>query len=367
MDVKRFVASRLRRSASSFEYALRLGLCAVGAYSFAHLVLGHTTPTFAAVSALITLQFSNERRLPRAVQVAGGCTAGVILGGVLATALGRGAWQALVIVVVTVTVARILGGGPLFATQLAIQSLLVSMAPVSFDGVLATSVDSAVGGASALIAVALVPERDTRRPGRAVLRLTAALAKMLDGASQALLEGSPQKAWSALLEGRETQQLIENAARVVEQAGESAVFSPLRWSRRGYVSSLEEGVRHVDFALRGSRIFCRRLVFALEHRALDTAGRLELASLLDGLSGASIALGHELVRDSRTLRAEADGAGALAEIAAALDPEHFADCTVEGQSLVLLLRPIVADLLAAAGENRAAVLAALPALPRTDR
>src|SRR5579859_7097816 len=188
--IGRLMVSRLRHSAASFEHALRLAVCAVGAYSFAHVVLGHASPTFAAVSALITLQFSNERRMPRALQVAGGCIAGVTFGGLLAGFMGRGVGPALVIVLMTVTVARLLGGGALFATQLAIQALLASMTPVSLQSIVATGVDSAVGGACALLAVALVPERDTRTPGRSVLRLTAALAQTLDGASEALTEGA---------------------------------------------------------------------------------------------------------------------------------------------------------------------------------
>jgi uncharacterized membrane protein YgaE (UPF0421/DUF939 family) len=360
------ISVRLRRSSAAFEHALRLAVCAVGAYSFAHFALGHSAPTFAAVSALITLQFSNERRMPRALQVAGGCTAGVMLGGVLAHLLGQGIGQAVVIVIFTVSLARILGAGALFATQLAIQSLLVSMTPVSFDSILATSVDSAVGGGGALLAVALVPERDTRRPGRAVLKLTAALAQVLDGASEALVEGSSSMAWDALLRGRETQALIEEASRVVDQASESAVFSPLGWTMRDYVNSLDDGIRQVDLALRGSRIFCRRLAFALDHGALDAGGRRELASLLDDASSASIALGHSLVRESRTLRPEAEELEKLTEIARALDPDRFSNCTIEGQSLVLLLRPIVADLLAASGQQRSDVLAALPPLPRSQ-
>ena len=108
--------------------------CAVGAYAFAEYVLGHTGPLFAATSSLIALGFSRDPRLRRVMEVGLGCTLGIVVGDLLLHWLGSGIWQAAVVLLFSILLARFLDSGTIFTTQLGLQSLLVVLLPAPAGG-----------------------------------------------------------------------------------------------------------------------------------------------------------------------------------------------------------------------------------------
>ena len=134
----RFLRGRVRtgfvRSRNSLVPAIQMTACAVGAYAFAEYVLGHSAPLFAATSSLIALGFSRDPRLRRVIEVGLGCTIGIVVGDLLLHWLGSGIWQAAVVLLFSILLARFLDSGTIFTTQLGLQSVLVVLLPAPIGG-----------------------------------------------------------------------------------------------------------------------------------------------------------------------------------------------------------------------------------------
>ena len=106
--------------------ALQLTVAAIGAFVFAENVLGHTGPIFAATAATVALGFSKGgQRYRRVLEVAIGCTLGIALAEVLIHFIGVGTWQAGVVMLVSILLARFLDSGVLFTTQMALSLILI--------------------------------------------------------------------------------------------------------------------------------------------------------------------------------------------------------------------------------------------------
>ncbi|MFP3462786.1 FUSC family protein [Arthrobacter globiformis] len=134
-----------QRCKSSAGDAFKMALCAVAACQLAESVLGHANPVFAAIAALLTLQFSGDWRTRRALEVAAGCTLGMAASVLLTSILGNGPAPALFIVFLAILVARFLNKGAVFTSQMAIQAALVAMIPSPPGSSLHTILDASVG------------------------------------------------------------------------------------------------------------------------------------------------------------------------------------------------------------------------------
>src|SRR3954468_8728314 len=142
----------LRRSRNSIFPALRIVFCAVAAYTVAEHLLGHQGPIFAATSALVALGFSKGPRVRKVLEVAVGCALGITVGDLLTHLLGAGIWQAAIVMLLSVLLARFLDSGAIFTTQLALQSVFVVLLPAPAGGPFTRSLDAVVGGSFALLA-----------------------------------------------------------------------------------------------------------------------------------------------------------------------------------------------------------------------
>ena len=158
----------LRRVQISMTRIIFATVGSVFSFWFAEKVLGHQQPIFAATSALIVLGFATSSHLRRTLEVALGCTLGIVLGDVLMTLLGRGVWQAAIVVFLSLVLARFLDPGVIFATQLGVQSLLVVLLPIPYGGPFTRSIDAIIGGTVGLLLMLMWP-RDPRRAPAAKL------------------------------------------------------------------------------------------------------------------------------------------------------------------------------------------------------
>lgn len=341
-----------------------MALCAVIAYLFAERVLGHPTPIFTATSALIALQFSADLRTRRVLEVAIGCTLGVAGGGFLTLLLGQGAAQAVLIVFVFVLLARFLDKGAVFASQMAIQAVLASMRGTSLDGILDTSIDAAIGGGFALLFTALAPQGQHKRARQALAALANELSAVLRQSAAALENNDATLAWHALVRARNSQPTIDDSANVLARAREASTLSPFRRRRLPDVQLLQDAANRLDLALRNSRVFSRRLTYAINNVALVQPAADGLAEVLSRMA--------ECVRSLAAALSESDAGarkvglartlGDLAQLAGRLEPAEFGATTLEGQALVLVLRPLMVDLMEAAGATHGSAEAALPRL-----
>lgn len=331
--------------------AVQMTVCAVGAYAFAEQVLGHNGPLFAATSSMIALGFSRDPRLRRVLEVAIGCTLGIAVGDLLLTFFGIGLWQAAVVLFISILLARFLDDGTIFTTQLGLQSLLVVLLPAPEGGPFTRSVDAIVGGLFALVVTLLLPRDPRREPKTNVRGLLGELSGVLRESSAALRESDSTLAWHALVRARNCQSQLDSLTDGMKAAQEVARISPAYRRHRDELGSLSRAIGYIDLAIRNSRVFSRRLTSAINHTALTDEAIESLSTSLQDTADAVVVLGRSLsARDSAERRLNLREARTeLAAVATDLHPAFLNMSSLEGEGLVLLLRPLVVDLLEATG------------------
>ncbi|MGM7776409.1 FUSC family protein [Arthrobacter sp. KNU-44] len=365
---KKFLRARLRtglvRSRNSLVPAVQMTVCAVGAYAFAEYILGHSGPLFAATSSLIALGFSRDPRLRRVVEVGFGCTLGIVVGDLLLHWLGSGIWQAAVVLLFSILLARFLDGGSIFTTQLGLQSLLVVLLPAPSGGPFTRSIDAVVGGVFALLVTMLVPKDPRREPRQDVRKLLHELSEVLRECADALINSDSTQAWHALIRGRNCQPLVDRMRQSLKASGEVATLAPAYRRHRDELTMLEESLDSIDLALRNSRVFARRLTSAINHAALTDEATDSISEVLQDTSAGveELSLGLAEVHDGAR-RAHLRGARQdLADIATRLHPKMLHVQKLEGETVVMLFRPLMVDLLEAAGMDPREARDVLPPL-----
>lgn len=340
-----------RRSTNSVIPALQMTVCAVGAYVFAERVLGHSGPLFAATSSMIALGFTRDPRLRRVLEVGLGCTLGIALGDVLLALFGTGIWQAAVVLFVSILLARFLDNGTIFTTQLGLQSLLVVLLPAPDGGPFTRSVDAIVGGLFALVIVILAPKDPRKEPKTNVRELLGELSTVLRESSTALLRSDPTLAWHALIRARNCQPLMEGLSGSMGAAREVARLSPAYRRHRQELGELSGSIDSIDLAVRNSRVFTRRLTSVINHAALTDHAVQELSQVIEDTADAVDVLGRALSSSSAPERALSlrQAREDLAAVATMLHPRLLKIQRLEGEGLILLYRPLIVDLLEAAG------------------
>ena len=360
-DVAASGATRVRRSLVS---AVGMTVGAVLAYVIAERVLGHSGPIFAATSALIALGFGRDLAVRKVLEVALGCTLGIAVGDLLMHLLGAGLWQASIILFVSLLVARFLDRGVIFATQLGLQSLLVVLLPAPAGGPFTRSLDAVVGGVIALVLTALLPRDPRVEPRRDLRELLDAFSTMLRECAAALADADSTRAWHALVRGRSSQALVDAIRASLKSSSEVATIAPAYRRHRGELEEVEHAVEYLDLALRNGRVVARRLTSVINNAALTQAAAERIAGLLEDTADAldDVALGlmaerrEEREAQMRIARLE------LAGIASRAHPRQLEVERLEGEALVILLRPMLVDLLEATGHEHAEAVALLPRL-----
>lgn len=359
--MKRRARLGLRRSASSVLPALLMTVCAVGAYYFSELVLGHQGPLFAATSAIIALGFSRDPRLRRVLEVGVGCTIGIAVGDILLHWLGAGILQAALVLFLSILLARFLDSGVIFTTQLALQSLLVVLLPIPEGGPFTRSADAVVGGCFALAATFLLPKDPRREPKDDLKEVLGELSLVLRECAAGLSYNDSTTAWHALVRARSQQSRIDSMRQNLRGSVEIAKLAPLYRRHREEVEGLAQQMVRVDYAMRSSRILARRLASVINNAALSDAGTVHLAEVLSQTASAVDELGAALA-DTKSRTTLGHARDSLADIAIRLHPGTLEITRMEGESVVLLFRTLMVDLLEAANMEPAEARALLPDL-----
>ena len=125
------VSTRLARLRSRAFLLVQCAVAAGVAWWLAADVLGHRSPFFAPVVAVICLGMSYGQRQRRVIEVAIGVAVGVFVADVFVQLAGSGPWQIAVVVLVSMGAASLLDGGPVLVTQAAVQGIVVAaLAPL---------------------------------------------------------------------------------------------------------------------------------------------------------------------------------------------------------------------------------------------
>ena len=272
---------------------LQTSVAASLAWLFATEIVGHPTPFFAPISAVITLGLTVGQRRRRAIELAIGVSVGIAIADLLVVAVGTGTWQVGVITGLAMLAATLVGGGTLLASQAGASAVLVAtlQPPEGFD--FTRSLDALVGSATALVISAiLLPVDPVRLVREGLDPVLARLTAVLSGVADALERRDEREAERALAAVSLLDPLHAHLTATRAAAGDAARIS---LSRRGKLSRLERyvvAVGEIGLAIENVRALARGAVRAIALRdstprevsdairALATAAR-ELRGLLE--------------------------------------------------------------------------------------
>jgi uncharacterized membrane protein YgaE (UPF0421/DUF939 family) len=343
----------LTRGVESLAPAIQITIGALLAYALAHYVMQHEAPLLAITVCITSLGFSRDARPRRILQTAIGMVVGIAISEISIIYFGSGILQIALVLLTVLLLARLISASSAFAVTAAIQSMLVQILPAPDGGVFIRTFDGLIGGVMALIVTALIP-RDPRGIARTdANKLFDFFIDTLQDLRLALRDTNKSLSNQALKNARATQPLIDNWRMSLDSAISISRISPFLMKHKSELKKQRLLMRAMDLATRNLRVIVRRVNFLLK----DDVARPYLADLFEQLAEAVTNL-REGLSDSEDLdlaRAQ------LLEIIKQLDPKKFgiADQLREA-SVLLLLRPLLVDLLCAAGMSEDDARAELP-------
>jgi uncharacterized membrane protein YgaE (UPF0421/DUF939 family) len=283
-----------------------------------------------------------------------GVSVGLLVGDLLVSVIGSGAWQITLVVLLAMSVAVFADGATLLIAQAGSSAVLVAtLLPPGGTAGINRALDALVGGAVGLLVAALLPTDPVgpvRRQARALLD---ELSAVLDETAEALRTRDADAAAAALRRARASQPLVDGVRGALRGGQEATTVAPLLRRRRRVLNKFTELAERADYAMRNARVLARRTFSALTD---DEPAAPELADLIFALSAAVGALTAELGRDGERVRAREP----VLEVAA--DAHELAQRWAPGPSEVVImaqLRSIALDLMQATGLSRAEALQAM--------
>ncbi|MGO1600206.1 MAG: FUSC family protein [Brachybacterium sp.] len=347
----------------------RAAIAASLAYLVSGLIWDHEYPFFSGIVAFIIIGFGIEKKMRKIVEMSCGVLLGVLLGELARALIGPGTWQILVVVFVAGMLARLIDSSNLFGFQVAIQSLLVMIMPITPTMTPGGRALDAVTGVSVAIVVYLLLSGDPRRLQR---RAAASFYRELEGTLVNLAlsarSGDRGVAQAALRKIRDVSQKYTDEWKLANDvADEMATFSPSGLRHADDVSRIQHLLVGSDRAMRNVRVIARRQAEFLEAVRGDAHSTLADALLAarDAVLELSTAVSHEDVDFTMARRK-------LQLFSSYLSPEmllrndegkrpgragHF-----EGVTLTIQLRSLAIDLLQATGLSASEAKQFLPSL-----
>lgn len=226
-------------------------------------VLGHATPFFAPVAAIITLGFSFGQRMTRAVEVGIGVAVGVLIGDLFVTFFGTGVWQIILVGTLSMSVATLLGARNLMIIQAGVQSIIVITLVASPDVALNRWLDALVGCVLALVIATVAPVAPLRRPRILAAEVLTDMSQSLSGAATALRERDPEAAEEILDRARSAESRLEALAEAGREGLAVVRYSPFLRSQTGSAQAYADLALPLDRVSRNFRVLARRSAVAL--------------------------------------------------------------------------------------------------------
>ncbi len=344
-------ARRARLRAKRWQIAQ----CAVAAglaWLIASDVLGHPTPFFAPVAAVVALGTSYGQRLRRVAEVTVGVAVGVFLADLLVAGLGTGFWQISLVVALAMSSAFLLDGGQLLVTQAAVQSIVVVSLVPDPGAAFTRWTDAVIGGLVALLAATVVPAAPLRRPREQASVVMRKIAALLRAAGEVMVDGQAQRGLALLDDARSTDYLIRELKDAADEGLSVVESSPFRVRHKDNLRKMVDLVDPLDRALRSTRVLVRQTAVATYHHrsvpdsysllALDLADAADIVA--DELAADRMA---ETARDALLAVGEATGDVERTEVLSA-------------EAVLAQLRSVVVDLLMVTGLDQWESTDALP-------
>jgi uncharacterized membrane protein YgaE (UPF0421/DUF939 family) len=272
---------------------LQTAIAAVVAWYLAQLLLDEARPVFAPIAAVICIGATYGERRQRALELIGGVVLGIGVADLLIHLIGSGPPQLGLLVVLAMTVAVLVGGGPMLVTEAAVSAiLLVLIEPSGTALPPARLFEALIGGGVALgISALAFPQDPVLLVGRSVQSIFSELGGALARVAEALDRRDPVQAEAALAAVRELDGAMREFEFALGVAHETARWSPGRRSARPELARYSRSARHIDYAVRNTRVLARHVA-----RYLRSGGDApeELAAAIRDLTAAIWALAATL-------------------------------------------------------------------------
>jgi uncharacterized membrane protein YgaE (UPF0421/DUF939 family) len=335
---------------------LQAALAATASWTVAADVLGHDSPIFAPLSAVIAMGAGYGNRLVRVVEIVAGVAIGILVADLIVQGIGTGIWQLGLVTLAAMVVAVALGAKPMVVTQAAISAMLVvTVQPPGSGLALPRFLDALVGGAVAVAVTALLamdPVKAVKRASDSVFEELAAVLRDVAAA----LEARDAAAVVAALHRARALETREGIWRDAVEAGREIVrTAPPQRHARIELAGYEHAVAGMDLAIRNVRVLIRGALRAVE---LDEPVPAEIPAAMRHLADAVGELGSDLENPEAP-----DEARVLALLAAAEATEaHERAANLSVSVMAGQIRSTAVDLLRGLGEipseARAAIRAA---------
>ena len=346
------VRTRLDRLRSRGFLLVQCAVAAGMAWWVATDVVGHASPFFAPIVAVICLGMSYGQRLRRVFEVAVGVAVGVFVADVFVHLAGSGPWQITAVVLVSMSLATLLDGGPVVVTQSAVQGIVIAALAASPGQAFTRWTDALIGGGIALVAATVVPQAPLRRPRVAAAEAVRKIGELLRRAAASAHDGDVELAAEVLASARGTESLLRELRAAADEGLSVLTSSPFKRQHAAGVRKMVDLVEPLDRAMRSTRVLVRRVTVAVGRGEPLPVG---YETLLLELAGATDVMGRALSENASpeigrpALLAVAAGTGRVPRTA-----------SLATETVLAQIRSTVVDLLQVTGLDVDQAIAALP-------
>ena len=326
------------------------------AFLISQELLGHFAPIFAPITAWACLGFSADKDLRRVAEVAFGVALGVGLGDLVVHLIGSGVWQVMLVLGVSAIIARFLDGGVVVTTQAGVQSIVLVGLPVGAlgGGAMGRWTDALVGGAVALVITALWPVDVRKRVRLLAQQVWAEFSSILADLAVGISQGEVPRMENALYFARASQPLLDGWVAAARSSVQLSKVSPQAYRSGGELSQNMQAAALADRAMRNARVLIRRSIPVVQSIGPEADLSRAVSQLAEGCD--------LLARDVGLGRRPDEAISTFMYVAELADPWKLGADSWQVQSLVMLLRSLVVDLLEASGVDPARARKILPPL-----
>src|SRR4051812_22760371 len=249
----------LRRLRAQLWPILETAGAALVAWYLAKLLLGERETGFAPIAAVICLGATMGQQFERALELTGGVVLGVLIADLLVRVLGSGPPQVGLMMVLAMSAAVLVGGGPMLMIEASVSAIIIGSSAPSSHGLFPTRpIEALVGGGVAFAVHSLVfPPDPVLHVVRCANAVFGTLGRTLEDLAAALKTGDRARAEGALEAARSIDGDVRALADALAIGRETARAAPLRWPARAALERHREIARHLDFAVRNTRVLAR--------------------------------------------------------------------------------------------------------------
>lgn len=352
-------ASRVRERVI---FAIQVGLAAGIALAIADTFGNHPDPFFAPMAAVISLGVSGGRRLRRSFELILGVAVGIGIGDVMISWIDTGYWQVGAVVVLAVLTATFVDKSAAVAIQAANTGVLIgTILPPGATGTWDRMVDALIGGAVAIIVMAVIPNSALRPVRRVMSELLSKAALVLDDVAAGMIRRDTDDLKFAMKMARGTQGTVNNLLNSADGGAEMVAVSPLYWNARRHKRTLHRSLEPVDNVMRNTRVLAHRAQIMISDGVEPTQKMYwllrELANEIGHLGAVFSEGGTRGTRDDAVEIPEI--VRNLQKLAAQTGMDVAEGTGLSGMVVLAQIRSLIVDTMVVCGYSRESAMAAL--------